>query len=706
MAQPFLSQDFHIRWSTLETAAIQADIQTALELADANINRLIEQDRGKMSFDTVVLALDESTRPLNEAWGLVQHLDALCNSPALREAHNAMLPAVSSFFAKIPLNEHLWDLLETYSKTEEARDLPPVRKRALKETMESFIQAGADLPPEKKSRLEELESELSQVTQKYSENVLDSTNKWELVITDVGRLKGMPASAIEAARVEALAKGLGTPEEPQYRLTLKAPSMIPVMEYAEDESLRKTVWEGSTGIGRGGEHDNTELIWKILRLRHEKAEIMGKENFADHVLQQRMAKTGQNALNFIENLHAKVKSAFDRETIQLQEYRADVVGQSADLLEPWEVGFWAEKQRKAEYDFDEEELRPYFPLDKVLGGMFRLAEMVFDLRIVGRDVVCYPAGESGPASRQPGELGPVEVWHPDVKFYEVRNEKGVHTGSFYADWHPRDSKRGGAWMNYLKGGLPPSPDGDRDRRLHLGLICGNMTPPVDGRPALLTHDEVCTVFHEFGHLLHQLLGNVEIPSLNGVNVYWDFVELPSQIMENFCWERESLDLFARHHETGDTLPARLLKKVLAAKNYRSASDIVRQLSFGKLDLELHMHHATDEGADLDQLSRQLLRQYLMPLKTETPSMARRFGHLFSSPVGYAAGYYSYKWAEVLDADAFTRFQNEGVLNPKVGREFRDKILSKGNSEDPAKLFRDFMGRDPDPMALLTRAALA
>jgi oligopeptidase A len=706
MAQPFLSQDFHIRWSTLETAAIQADIQTALELADANINRLIEQDRGKMSFATVVLALDESTRPLNEAWGLVQHLDALCNSPALREAHNAMLPAVSSFFAKIPLNEHLWDLLETYSKTEEARDLPPVRKRALKETMESFIQAGADLPPEKKSRLEELESELSQVTQKYSENVLDSTNKWELVITDVERLKGMPASAIEAARVEALAKGLGTPEEPQYRLTLKAPSMIPVMEYAEDESLRKTVWEGSTGIGRGGEHDNTELIWKILRLRHEKAEIMGKENFADHVLQQRMAKTGQNALNFIENLHAKVKSAFDRETIQLQEYRADVVGQSADLLEPWEVGFWAEKQRKAEYDFDEEELRPYFPLDKVLGGMFRLAEMVFDLRIVGRDVVCYPAGESGPASRQPGELGPVEVWHPDVKFYEVRNEKGVHTGSFYADWHPRDSKRGGAWMNYLKGGLPPSPDGDRDRRLHLGLICGNMTPPVDGRPALLTHDEVCTVFHEFGHLLHQLLGNVEIPSLNGVNVYWDFVELPSQIMENFCWERESLDLFARHHETGDTLPARLLKKVLAAKNYRSASDIVRQLSFGKLDLELHMHHATDEGADLDQLSRQLLRQYLMPLKTETPSMARRFGHLFSSPVGYAAGYYSYKWAEVLDADAFTRFQKEGVLNPKVGREFRDKILSKGNSEDPAKLFRDFMGRDPDPMALLTRAALA
>ncbi len=704
MASPFLTQDFHIRWSTLDAACIQADIKAALTVADENLNRLIDQDRGKMSFDSVVLALDESTRSLNEAWGLVQHLDALCNSPALREAHNAMLPEVSAFFAKIPLNEHLWDLIETYSKTDEARALSPVRKRALNETMESFIQAGADLAPEKKKRLEELESELSQATQKYSENVLDSTNQWELVLTDAERLKGMPQSAIDAARADAASKGLGNAEEPQYRLTLKAPSMIPVMEYAEDEALRKAVWEGTTGIGRAGEHDNTELVKKILRLRHEKAQIMGKTHFADHVLQQRMAKNGQTALSFIENLHHKVKNAFDRETIQLQEYRADTVGHTPELLQPWEVAYWAEKQRKAEYDFDEEELRPYFPLDKVLGGMFRLAEMVFDLRIVGRDVVYYAPGETGPASTHPGELGPVEVWHPDVKFYEVRNEKGVQIGSFFADWHPRDSKRGGAWMNYLKAGVPPT--SERDRRLHLGLICGNMTPPVDGKPALLTHDEVCTVFHEFGHLLHQLLGNVEIPSLNGVNVYWDFVELPSQLMENFCWERESLDLFARHHQTGEPIPARLFKKVLAAKNYRSASDIMRQLSFGKLDLELHMNHATDEGADLDQLSRQLLKPYLMPLKTETPSMARRFGHLFSSPVGYASGYYSYKWAEVLDADAFTRFQNEGVLNPKVGRDFRDKVLSKGNSEDPAKLFRDFMGRDPEPLALLIRAGLA
>jgi len=706
MAAPFLTQDFHIRWSTLTPDHIEADIRAALEQAQANLDALIDQDRGKMNFDTVVLGLDETTRELNEAWGLVTHLDSLCNSPALREAHNKMLAEVSAFFAKIPLNEHLWDLLVTYSQTEEAKKLTPVRKRALDESMESFIQAGADLPPEKKKRVEEIESELSKITQKYSENVLDSTNKWELVIDDVNRLKGLPPSAIEAARADAVAKGLGTPEQPVYRLTLKAPSMIPVMEYLEDEGIRRQVWEGASSIGRVAEHDNTENVFNILRLRHEKAQIMGKAHFADHVLAHRMAKTGRSALRFIEDLYSRVNEAFKRETIELQEFRADTAHQSADLFQPWEVSFWSEKQRKSKYDFDEEELRPYFPLDRVLGGMFQLAEKVFDLRITSREAVYVEPGKVAPEniSAQPGKAGPVEVWHPEVKFYEVRNEKGVHIGSFYADWHPRDAKRGGAWMNYLKMGVPPS--GERDRRLHLGLICGNMTPPVDGKPALLTHDEVCTVFHEFGHLLHQLCGNVEIPSLNGVSVYWDFVELPSQLLENFCWERESLDLFARHHETGEAIPARLFKKMLAAKNYRSASDIMRQLAFGKLDLELHMNHATTEGADLDQLARKILNGYLMPLKTEQPTMARRFGHLFSSPVGYAAGYYSYKWAEVLDADAFTRFQQEGVLNPTVGREFREMILSKGNSEDPANLFHDFMGRDPDAMALLTRAGLA
>ncbi|TLD71564.1 M3 family metallopeptidase [Phragmitibacter flavus] len=708
MSAPFLAQSFHVRWSTLNPACIESDISASLLRAEQAIDALISQDRGRLTFERVMLAYEDALKELNEAWGLVTHLDAVCNSPEIREAHNKMLPLVSSFFAKIPLNEHLWDLLLTYSKTDQARDLTGVRRRCVDEALAYFRQHGAELPVAKKQRLEEIEAELSQATQKYSENVLDSTNAWELIIDDPAKLAGLPASAVDAARADAAAKGLGTEEQPVYRFTLKAPSLIPVMEHLEDAAIRKQVWEGSGTIGRGGNYDNTALIWQILKLRNEKAQLLGKKNFADYVLERRMAKSGQNALDFTHNLHAKVSEAFRREVIALQEYVADKEGAAVRLLEPWEVAYWSEKRRRELYDFDEEQLRPYFPVDGVLSGMFRIAERLFDIRIKERQTVCIdgadadaPEGDGSGVSAQDG--GVVETWHPEVKFYEMRNAEGVHVGSFYADWHPRDSKRGGAWMNYLKGGAPPS--GDRDRQPHLGLICGNMTPPVDGKVALLTHDEVCTIFHEFGHLLHQLLGNVEIPSLNGVNVAWDFVELPSQLMENFCWERESLDFFAKHHETGSPIPDGLFKKMTAARNYMGAVAIMRQLSFGKLDLELHMHHATDENTDLDQLARKILADYMFPTGTEAPTMARRFSHLFSNPTGYAASYYSYKWAEVLDADAFTRFQEEGVLNPEVGRALRDSILSRGNSDDPAKLFHDFMGRDPDPNALLARAGL-
>ena len=696
---PFLQEDFQIRWSALVPGAIEADIKKALEDANGRIEALCEDfDLEELTFENTLIALEEATEDLSMAWGLVGHLDSVRNSDELRDAQNVMLPEVTQFFSRIPLNDRLWKRIKSYVESDEAKALEGVKLRLLDETVKDFVRSGADLPADKKSRLEEVEAGLAKVTQKFSENVLDSTNEWELIIEDTKRLEGLPVTAVSVLQSEAAAKNLGSEDEPVYRVTLKAPVYFPVLEYADDADLRKEVWEGSITVGRGGDYDNTELIAEILKLRQEKAEILGKANFADQVLEERMANNGATALGFLEDLAERTQPFFQREIGELKAFREEQDSSWDGIFEPWDVAYWAEKLRKARYDFDEEEVRPYFAIDNVIEGMFRLCEKVFGFKIVECDsAFTEPGGEP--------EGNAVEVWHPEVKFYELCDEtSGELLGSFYADWHPRVDKRGGAWMNYFKTGTPPT---DKEpRRPHLGLICGNLTPSSADKPALLTHREVETVFHEFGHLLHHLMGEVAIKSLNGIHVVWDFVELPSQIMENFCWSRVSLDFFAKHYQTGESIPEELFQKMLGARNFQSAMVQMRQLAFGKMDLELHVnHHGIGTEGDLDSVVREILKGYLMPLATEPPTMARRFTHLFASATGYAAGYYSYKWAEVLDADAFTRFADAGVISPEVGREFRAKILSQGGSRDAGELFRDFMGRDPDLNSLLERSGL-
>ena len=432
-----------------------------------------------------------------------------------------------------------------------------------------------------------------------------------------------------------------------------------MLTYLDDAAVREQVWRAFNLRGAAEPYNNRGLIAKILELRREKARLLGFADFADLVLDDRMAHQGERAQTFLGNLREKTEKRFREENAELEAF-------AGRALEPWDIGYYAEKQRLALYDFDEEELRPYFSLDRVVAGMFEIFGRVFGI------VVKEEAG--------------VPVWDRAVKTYAIED-----SGSFYTDWFPRENKRGGAWMDSL---LP-----------RLGLICGNLTPPVaDGKPALLTHREVETIFHEFGHLLHHLLSRVEVRSLSGTSVAWDFVELPSQIMENWCWERESLDLFARHYETGELIPSELFEKMKRAKTFRAANAQMRQLGFGYVDLALHREWSQEKG-DPVEWSRPILQQFAAARLPGNYSMITGFTHLFASPVAYGAGYYSYKWAEVLDADAFTRFKREGVFSGGVGHEFRERILSKGDSQDPAELYRSFMGRDPDPRALLERAGL-
>ena len=736
MTHPFLQKDFHVRWSTLTPDHIEADISKALVDAQAAVDIVAARSADAaetLTYANTIAALDDGLETLNHAWGLVSHLDSVNNSPELRDAHNAILPKVTEFFSGIPLNEPLWKTLKAFGESTATDQLSATKQRYVHETLADFREQGADLPPKKKARAAEVQKRLAEITQKYSEHSLDATNAWEKIITDEAELAGLPASAIAAAKQNAAEKG----HDSAWRFTLQAPSLIPVLTYADSDSLRQELWLAYAAIGRGKEYNNQELVREILDLRYEFAQLVGQENFADHVTARRMAASGNAALKFGEAIFDKVQAQFVDEVNALRQFKADSTNQPRELLEPWEVGYWAEQQRQANYDFDEEALRPYFPIDRVISGMFDIAQQIFGLRIEEREAAFISGGTASASFAEPKPSEPQtsslnsqasassaepkpsepqtsslssqassrpEVWHEEVKFYDLFDaESDEQLGSFYADWHPREPKRGGAWMNYLLTGNRDASIGPRTP--HLGLICGNLTPSVGDQPALLNHREVETIFHEFGHLLHHLCGEVEVKTLNGVNVPWDFVELPSQILENWCWDRESLDLFARHHETGEPIPQDLFDKMLAARNYMKASGNARQLSFGKMDLELHINWPESNMTDIDAFIKKQLAGYNADYKTEPKSNVFNFSHLFSSPTGYAAGYYSYKWAEVLDADAFTRFQKEGILNPATGRAFRNEILAKGNSEDPAQLFKNFMGRAPDPDALLKRDGL-
>jgi oligopeptidase A len=673
---PLLTVTFHVPFDRITAAHVQPAATQLLDEARVRLNAIADA-QGERNFDNTMHPLDWLTEPLDYAMGVVRHLEAVATYPELRAAFNAAQPEVSAFYSSIPLQEGLWKAMKAYAATPEASRLAGERRRFLIKTMDSFRRHGAELDPEGKKRLEAIDVELTQLTTKFSENVLDSTNAFELIISDEKQLAGLPPTAIATARASAARKN-----QEGWRFTLQGPDYVALMTYLDDASIRRREYEAYAVRATEGAHDNRSLIVRILELRREKAALLGFANFADLVLEDRMAHSGARAMSFLEDLKAKTERRFREENAELLEFRRALEGPSAPELAPWDVAYYAEKQRAALYDFDEEALRPYFPVERVVAGMFDLVNRLYGIRV---------SEETG-----------VPAWDPEVRYYNVHDETGAFIGGFYADWFPRENKRGGAWMDSLITG-GPGPDGFQP---HLGLICGNLTPPVGGKPALLTHREVETIFHEFGHLLHHLLSRVEIRSLAGTSVAWDFVELPSQIMENWCWERQALDLFARHWETGEPVPEGLFAKMKRARTFRAANGQMRQLGFAFIDLLLHVQYSAARDGDPITYTRKVLQEYSPAPLPPQHAMIAAFTHLFAAPVGYGAGYYSYKWAEVLDADAFTRFRDNGIFSPEIGGEFRSKILSKGDSDDPAELYRSFMGREPDPRALLERSGLA
>jgi oligopeptidase A len=673
---PLLIPRFRIPFDQIRAEHIQPAVTELLNGARERLEAIAAAP-GDRTYSNTMHALDDMTEPLAYAMGVVGHLESVATYPELRAAYNAVQPEVSAFYSGIPLNEGLWNSLKKFSATAEGAQLTGARRRFLVKTMDSFRRHGAELDAAGKKRLEAIDVELTQLTTKFSENVLDSTNAFELVITEEDKLAGLPPSALESARESAKRKG-----REGWRFTLQAPDYIAVMTYLDDASIRRDIYEAYSVRATEGKHDNRPLVARILELRREKANLLGFGNFADLVLEDRMAHTGSRALQFLQDLKTKTERRFREENLELLAFRRSIEGPDAPELAPWDVGYYAEKQRSALYSFDEEALRPYFPLESVVDGLWNLVNRLYGIRVT--------------------EELHVPVWDAQVKFYNIHDENGAHLGGFYADWYPRENKRGGAWMDAL---ITGGPAGD-EFKPHLGLICGNLTPPVGEKPALLTHREVETIFHEFGHLLHHLLSRVEIRSLAGTNVAWDFVELPSQIMENWCWEREAIDLFARHWQTGELAPEDLFQKMKRARTFRAANGQMRQLGFSFIDLLLHIRYSPERDGDPVAYARSLLQEFSPAPLPPNHAMIAAFTHLFSSPVGYGAGYYSYKWAEVLDADAFTKFRDGGIFSREVGTEFRANILSKGDSEDPAELYRNFMGREPDPGALLLRSGLA
>jgi len=668
MTSSLLTLRHPIAFDTIDVNQIVPAITTLVNEADAAITKLIN-DTSPPTWENTMGALETLTEQVEITSSVVEHLESIATTPQIREAYNAMLPVTTAFYTGLVLNTPLYRRLMAYSKSEASQSLDPVRQRLLQKTLDEFKRNGAQLGDADKRRMGQIDEELSQVTAKFSQNVLDATQAFELVLDDASKLAGLPESALAMARASAKEKGFDG-----YRLTLQAPSVVAVLTYADDPALREQVWRANDARCRDGAFSNRDLLPQILRLRQEKAKILGFANFADLVMEDRMAKTGIEARKFVDQLTTATLAAFDREKRELLEFRNQVSETAVSEIPLWDVAYYSEKMRQARLNFDEEQLRAYFPVESMLEAVFTVSCELFGIQIK--------------------PLTGLSTWDPAVRTYSIDDPNGERLGVFYLDLYPRENKQGGAWMHGIISGTP-----------NVAVVSANSNPPTEGRPSLLSHRDAETLWHEFGHMLHHCLSRVPVRSLSGTRVAHDFVELPSQIMENWCWEVQVLNRFARHWQTKQPIPAKLLEQLKAVRQFRAATAQMRQLGFASLDLALHMDYRTEAHGDVLAYARNVQQTYTPAPLPADYAMVSTFSHLFSRSVGYAAGYYAYKWAEVLEADAFQRFAEEGIDNVAVGHAWRNVVLAAGDSRDPMELFVAFRGRKPAPDALLRRLGL-
>ncbi|MGL4186512.1 MAG: oligopeptidase A [Thiotrichaceae bacterium] len=628
------------------------------------------------TWNNLVTPLNEAGNRLERMWSPVSHMNAVVNTDELRKAYNANLPKLSDYHTEIGQNEVLYNAIKSIRETEQG--LNAAQLKDLDDSLLSFKLSGIGLPAEQKARFKDLNQQLSQLNSKFSDNVLDATNAWSKHITDVQDLEGLPESALEMAAQTAQQRGLDG-----WVITLHFPSYIAVMTYANNRQLREELYQAYTTraseLGANPEWDNTQVMQDILQLRREEAQLLGYATYADLSLATKMAENPQAVLSFLEDLAQRSKPFAEQEFAEIQAFAREHYG--LEQVKVWDVPYISEKIKQARFDFSEEDLKPYFPADCVIEGLFSLVQQLFGIHI------------------QQVTEG-VDLWHSDVRFYHVYDKQGQLQAKFYLDLYARQHKRGGAWMSDFCGRFQRA----EGLQIPVAFMTCNSAAPVGDKPALFTHDEVVTLFHEFGHGLHHMLTQVDYPDIAGINgVEWDAVELPSQFMENWCWERSVLNRISGHWQTGEPIPDDLYDKMQAARHFQTAMATVRQLEFAIFDMRLHMDAQAAEAGRAQALLNEVRQQVAVVPYPAFNRMANTFTHVFAG--GYAAGYYSYKWAEVLSADAFARFEEEGLFDAGVGEAFLQEVLQVGGSRSAMESFIAFRGRKPQVDALLRHSGL-